>query len=40
MLTHAETAALEEFCAWVRGRFRGRTRELALFGSRARGETR
>lgn len=37
-LTRSETAALEEFCAWVRARFAGRVRELALFGSRARGE--
>ena len=38
VLTRSETAALDEFCAWVRARFAGRVRELALFGSRARGE--
>jgi predicted nucleotidyltransferase len=37
-LTRSETAALDQFCAWVRARFAGRVTQLALFGSRARGE--
>ncbi len=37
-LTRSETAALDAFCRWVRARFAGRVRQLALFGSRARGE--
>lgn len=37
-LTRAETRALDELCASVRARFGARLRELALFGSRARGE--
>jgi uncharacterized protein len=37
-LTRAETRALDDLCATVRGRFGRRLRELALFGSRARGE--
>ena len=37
-LTLAETRALDDLCAAVRGRFGSRLRELALFGSRARGE--
>ncbi len=35
-----ESATLEEFGAWIRQRFGSRVRELALFGSRARGEAR
>lgn len=37
-LTAAENAALNAFCEHVRARFGSRLRELALFGSRARGE--
>ncbi len=37
-LTRSERAALDEFSAWVRARFAGRVCELALVGSRARGE--
>jgi predicted nucleotidyltransferase len=33
-----ESAAVDEFCRWVRSRFGNRVRELALFGSRARGD--
>jgi uncharacterized protein len=33
-----EQAALSELRDWVRGRFGERVRQLALFGSRARGE--
>ena len=33
-----ESAAVDEFCAWVRARFGDRVRALALFGSRARGD--
>jgi uncharacterized protein len=38
VLTRSESAAVDEFCAWVRARFAGRLRELALFGSKARGD--
>jgi predicted nucleotidyltransferase len=37
-LLDRERVALDEFCAEVRARFGVRLRELALFGSRARGE--
>ncbi len=37
-LLPSETAALDELRAWLRARFADRVRELALFGSRARGE--
>jgi predicted nucleotidyltransferase len=37
-LTESEHAALRAFVDWVRGRFGTRLREIALFGSRARGE--
>ncbi len=37
-LTSSEQSALDELVAAVRGRFGPRLRELALFGSRARGE--
>ncbi len=37
-LLPSEEAALAELSAWLRARFPGRVRELALFGSRARGE--
>jgi predicted nucleotidyltransferase len=37
-LLHSEEAALRAFGAWLRARFGARLRELALFGSRARGE--
>jgi predicted nucleotidyltransferase len=33
-----ESAAVSEFCGWVRARFGDRVRALALFGSRARGD--
>src|SRR5260370_29404502 len=38
VMLDAERAALEQFCTAVRARFGDRLRELALFGSRARGE--
>jgi hypothetical protein len=38
VLLDTERAALEQFCTAVRARFGDRLRELALFGSRARGE--
>lgn len=38
MLLAAEKAALEALTTWVRARFGARVSELALFGSRARGE--
>jgi len=38
LLLDPERRALHEFCAAVRDRFGARVRELALFGSRARGE--
>jgi predicted nucleotidyltransferase len=37
-LLAGEAAAVDELCAWVRERFGDRVRELALFGSRARGD--
>lgn len=37
-LLPSESAALDELRTWVRARFGARTGELALFGSRARGE--
>jgi uncharacterized protein len=37
-LTRSEAAAVDEFCAWVRARFAGRVAQLALFGSKARGD--
>ncbi|HSN15034.1 MAG TPA: nucleotidyltransferase domain-containing protein [Anaeromyxobacteraceae bacterium] len=37
-LLPSERAALDELRTWLRARFGGRVRELALFGSRARGE--
>ena len=40
MLRDAERTAVEALVAWLRGRFDGRLRDLALFGSWARGEAR
>lgn len=37
-LTQTEQTALDEFCRQVRARFGARLVDLALFGSRARGE--
>lgn len=37
-LLPSERAALEDLGAWLRARFAGRVSELAVFGSRARGE--
>lgn len=37
-LLASESAAVSDFCGWVRLRFGDRVRALALFGSRARGD--
>ena len=37
-LLPGERQALADFVSWVRSRFGARVRQLALFGSRARGE--
>lgn len=37
-LSAGEKVAIDDFCTRVRARFGGRVRQLALFGSRARGD--